>query len=166
MAGTRTAASTAARGEGRRFGVVASRYHEALVDRLLAGATDCLREHGVSPDAIEVARVPGAWEIPLALHWLAASGRFDGLVALGLVLRGETPHFEYVSAECSRGVAAVADRHALPVAFGVLTCDTLEQAVARAGGDSGDRGEGNKGREAALAALEMVDLRHRLAEAG
>jgi 6,7-dimethyl-8-ribityllumazine synthase len=161
LVGRRPAAVSAARGEGRRFGVVAARYHEDLVDRLLAGATDCLREHGVSADAIEVARVPGAWEIPLALHWMATGGRFDGLVALGLVLRGETPHFEYVSAECSRGVAAVAERHALPVGFGVLTCDTLAQAEARAGGDVG-----NKGWEAALAALEMADLRHRLAEAG
>lgn len=166
LAGTSPAAISAARGEGRRFGVVASRYHEALVDRLLGGATDCLREHGVGADAIEVARVPGAWEIPLALHWMAAGGRFDGLVALGLVLRGETAHFEYVSAECSRGVAAVAERHGLPVGFGVLTCDTLAQAEARAGGDAGNRGAGNKGWEAALAALEMADLRHRLAEAG
>lgn len=166
MAGIRPAATTAARGDGRRFGLVASRYHEELVDRLLAGAVDCLREHGVSDEAIEVVRVPGAWEIPLALHWMAAGGRFDGLVALGLVLRGETPHFEYVSAECSRGIAAVAERHALPVAFGVLTCDTLEQAVARSGGEPADRAAGNKGREAALAVLEMADLRRRLAAAG
>jgi 6,7-dimethyl-8-ribityllumazine synthase len=166
MAGSRSTAESAARGEGRRFGIVASRYHEGVVDRLLAAAVDSLREHGVSADAIETVRVPGAWEIPLALHWLAASGRFDGLVALGLVLRGETPHFDYVSAECSRGVAAVAERHGLPVAFGVLTCDTLEQATARSGGDGTGGGAGNKGREAALAALDMADLRQRLAAAG
>jgi 6,7-dimethyl-8-ribityllumazine synthase len=144
--------------EGWRFGIVASRFHAELVDRLLDGATACLREHGVAGDGVAVVRVPGAWEIPVALHWLAARGRFDGLVALGLVLRGETAHFEYISAECSRGVAAVAERHGLPVAFGVLTCDTLEQAVARAGGVAG-----NKGWEAALAALEMAELRQRLA---
>ena len=166
MAGNRPGGTTAPRGEGRRFGVVASRYHEDVVDRLLAGAVDCLREHGVVSEAIEVARVPGAWEIPLTLHWMAASGRFDALVALGLVLRGETPHFDYVSAECSRGVAAVAERHGVPAAFGVLTCDTLAQAVARSGGERGELPEANKGREAALAALEMADLRHRLVAAG
>jgi 6,7-dimethyl-8-ribityllumazine synthase len=145
------------RGEGRRFGVVASRFNGALVSPLLAGAVDCLARHGVTSGEVEVVRVPGAWEIPLALEWLAASGRFDALVALGVVLRGETPHFDYICNECSRGSASVMERHGVPVAFGVLTCDTVEQATARAGGDAG-----NKGAEAALAALEMADLRGRL----
>lgn len=157
MAGARPLEATL-RGEGRRFGLVASRFHESLVDRLLVGALECLERHGAAGEAVEVVRVPGAWEIPQALGMMAASGRFDALIALGLVLRGETAHFEYISAECSRGIAAVAERHGVPAAFGVLTCDTVEQASARAGGDAG-----NKGWEAALAALEMADLRSRFA---
>src|SRR5262245_57861641 len=97
----------ALRGEGRRFGVAASRFNGTLVDQLLAGGVDCLLRHGAAADAIEVVRVPGAWEVPLALEWLAASGRFHALVALGVVLRGDTPHFDYICGECSRGVARV-----------------------------------------------------------
>jgi 6,7-dimethyl-8-ribityllumazine synthase len=160
MAGARPLEATL-RGDGRRFGLVASRFHEQLVDRLLAGALDCLAQHGAGGEAVEVVRVPGAWEIPQALGWLAGSGRFDALVALGLVLRGETPHFDFISAECSRGIGSVAERHGVPAAFGVLTCDTLDQAEARAGGSAG-----NKGWEAALAALEMADLRARLLARG
>jgi 6,7-dimethyl-8-ribityllumazine synthase len=156
MAGARPLEGTL-RGDGRRFGVVASRFNGTLVDQLLAGAMDCLGRHGAPPEALEVVRVPGAWEIPIALEWLAASGRFDALIALGVVIRGETAHFELISGECSRGAARVADRHGVPVAFGVLTCDTPDQASARAGGKAG-----NKGWEAALAALEMADLRSRL----
>jgi 6,7-dimethyl-8-ribityllumazine synthase len=148
------------RGDGRRFGVVASRYNEAVVEPLLAGAVDCLTAQGAASRDIEVVRVPGAWEIPLALEWLAASGRFHALIAIGAVLRGETAHFDYICGECSRGIAAVAERHGVPVGFGVLTCDTVEQALARAGGK-----DGNKGAEAALAALEMADLRARLTAA-
>ena len=158
MAGARPLEGTL-RGDGRRFGLVASRFNGTLVDQLLAGAVDCLARHGASGDAVEVVRVPGAWEIPVALEWLAASGRFDALVALGVVIRGETAHFEFVAGECSRGAARVADRHGVPVAFGVLTTETTEQAAARAGGKSG-----NKGWEAALAALEMADLRARLTQ--
>ena len=150
----------ALRGEGRRFGVAASRFNGALVDQLLGGAVDCLQRHGTSGEAIEIVRVPGAWELPVALEWLAASGRFHALVALGVVLRGETPHFDYICGECSRGISRVTERHGVPVAFGVLTCDTVEQAAARAGGKAG-----NKGWEAALAALEMADLRARLTAA-
>ena len=148
------------RGDGRRFGIVASRFNGAIVDRLLEGAVDCLERHGAAADGIQVVRVPGAGEIPVALVWLAASGRFHALVALGLVLRGETPHFDYICSECSRGIARVTERYAIPVAFGVLTCDTVEQATARAGGK-----DGNKGWEAASAALEMADLRARLTAA-
>jgi 6,7-dimethyl-8-ribityllumazine synthase len=149
-----------ASGAGGRFAIVAARFNGELVDRLLAGALACLERHDVPAAEPTVVRVPGAWEIPVALEWLARSGRYDALVALGVVVRGDTAHFDYICAECSRGVAAVAERHALPVAFGVLTCETVEQAAARAGGE-----HGNKGWEAALAALEMADLRRRLAVA-
>jgi 6,7-dimethyl-8-ribityllumazine synthase len=154
-------------GAGRRFGIVAARFNSRLVDLLVGGAVDCLVRHGVAAADLTVARVPGAWEIPAALEELALSnssspgGRFDGLVALGVVIRGETPHFDYVCAQCSRGVAAVGERHRLPVGFGVLTCDTSQQAEERAGGKAG-----NKGWEAALAALEMADLFARLRKDG
>ncbi len=143
---------------GRRFAIVASRFHGELCDALLAGAHACLEEHGARPGQVDVERVPGAWELPVALEWLAASGRYDALIALGVVIRGETSHFDYICNECSRGIASVSDRHGVPVAFGVLTCETVEQARARAG-----EGDDNKGREAALAALEMAALRERLA---
>ena len=144
-------------GAGRRFAVVASRFNGRLVERLVEGAVDCLVRHGVDPGDLEVVRVPGAWEIPVALHALAVRGGFAGLVAVGAVVRGETPHFEYICAECSRGAARVAMEHRLPVGFGVLTCDTSAQAEERAGGKLG-----NKGWEAALAALEMADLLRQL----
>ena len=144
-------------GRGRRFGLVASRFNGRVVDLLLAGAVDCLGRHGVAEADLTVVRVPGAWEIPLALQELAAAGGFDALVALGVVIRGETPHFEYVSGEASRGIARVSAEHRLPVGFGLLTCDTSAQAEERAGGKAG-----NKGWEAALAALEMADLVSRL----
>jgi 6,7-dimethyl-8-ribityllumazine synthase len=143
-------------GTGRHFGLVASRFNAEVVDRLLDGARAALERHGVDGDRIEIVRVPGAWEIPLALETLARSERFDGLVALGAVIRGETAHFEYVVGECSRGVMEVSLRHGLPIGFGVLACDSLEQALARAGGAAGDKGE-----EAALAALEMIDVLER-----
>jgi 6,7-dimethyl-8-ribityllumazine synthase len=140
-------------GRGRRVGIVASRFHAEIVDRLVEGALSCLREHGVAADDLSVHEVPGAWEIPLALEHLATSDRFDALVALGVVLRGETPHFEYVCRGCADGVQRVSLAHRLPVGFGVLTCDTRDQADARAGGEAG-----NKGWEAALAALEMIGV--------
>jgi len=140
-------------GAGRRFGIVASRYNGDVVERLLEGAVDALREGGVQEKAIEVVHVPGAFEIPLALDLLARQGRFDGLIAIGAVIRGETRHFEVISDACAHGVAAVSLRRGVPVGFGVLTCDTRQQALARAGGEAG-----NKGREAAEAALEMVAL--------
>lgn len=144
-------------GAGKRFGIVASRFNERLVTGLIAGAVDCLQRHGVEPDHIHLVRVPGAWEVPQALEVLAAAGGLEGLIALGVVIRGETPHFDYIAGECSRGAGSVAQRHAVPVAFGVLTCDTSEQAAERAGGKAG-----NKGWEAALACLEMADLFARL----
>jgi 6,7-dimethyl-8-ribityllumazine synthase len=153
--------SGAFQGAGRRFGIVASRFNGRIVDLLVAGAVDCLRRHGVAVADLQVVRVPGAWEIPAALEELASTQgpdrKPDGLVALGVVIRGETPHFDYVCSQCSRGVAAVGERHRLPVGFGVLTCDTSQQAEERAGGKAG-----NKGWEAALAALEMADLFARL----
>ena len=144
-------------GTGRRFGIVAARFHGAIVERLLAGAVEALRKHGVAEGDIAVERVPGAWEIPVALDALARRGGFAALIALGVLIRGGTMHFEVIANECSRGIADVALRRELPVTFGVLTCETMAQAVARAGGD-----EGNKGEEAALAALEMAALTARL----
>lgn len=138
---------------GRRVGIVAARFNERIADRLLTGAIDCLVRHGASPEAIEVVRVPGAWEVPQALDLLAGSGAFDALIALGVVIRGGTPHFEYICAGCTQGVGRVAAEHHLPVAYGVLTCDTSEQAEERAGGKAG-----NKGWDAALAAIEMSSV--------
>ena len=145
---------------GKRFAVVASRFNRQICDALVDGAVACLREHGVADDDVTVVRVPGAWELPLALAAVAGSGRFDGLVAIGAVVRGETPHFDVLCAVAADGIARVAERHGVPIGFGLLTCDTLEQAAARAGGPAGD-----KGREAAEAALEMAALLPRLATA-
>jgi 6,7-dimethyl-8-ribityllumazine synthase len=140
-------------GAGRRFGIVASRFNSRLGDLLVAGAVDCLRRHGVEPGDLHLVSVPGAWEIPQALEELAVVGKVDALVAIGVVIRGETPHFDYLCAQATRGIAAVGERHRLPVGYGLLTCDSSEQAAERAGGKAG-----NKGWEAALAALEMADL--------
>lgn len=144
-------------GAKRRFGIVASRFNGRIVEGLVAGALDCLRRHGVEDGRIELVRVPGAWEIPYALDRLAVRGQCDALIALGVVIRGETAHFDYVCAEASRGIARVSAEHSLPVGFGLLTCETSAQAAERAGGKAG-----NKGWEAAAAALEMADLGARL----
>ncbi|MYA08097.1 MAG: 6,7-dimethyl-8-ribityllumazine synthase [Holophagales bacterium] len=138
---------------GFRVGLVATRFNGNIVERLIAGARETLLQHGVLDEHIELVRVPGAWEVPAALDALAESGRFDALVALGAVIRGETPHFDYICNECAAGCARVTARTGLAVGFGVLTCDDAEQAAARAGGKAG-----NKGREAAEAALEMACL--------
>lgn len=143
--------------EGRRFAVVVSRFNRAVTGALLDGALDCLRTHGVADGAVDVVHVPGAFEITIAAEHCAASGRYAAVVCLGAVVRGETPHFEFISREVSRGVNEVACRHRVPVAFGVLTTDTLEQALARSGS-----GHGNKGYEAVVTALEMVDVLDRL----
>lgn len=137
--------------------VVASRFNEPIVKKLVDGALDALVKHGVSFDDIDVVWVPGAWELPLASRWLLASERYDGVVAVGAVIRGDTAHFEYIAGEMSRGLADASADSETPIGFGVLTCDTDEQAEARAGGE-----HGNKGWDAAVAALEMVDLLNRL----
>ena len=145
------------RGDGRRFGIVVARFNDLITRPLLAGARDCLVRHGALDDDIEVAWVPGAWEIPVALDRLARSGRFDALIALGCVIRGATPHFDFVAGHAASGTGAVAHKHELPVINGVLTTDTIEQAIERAGTKAG-----NKGWDAAAAAIEMVDLFARL----
>lgn len=136
-----------------RFGIVASRFNQRIVEPLLDGALDALMQHGIARTDIKIVRVPGAFEIPLVAQRLAASEQFDAVIALGAVVRGDTPHFDYVAGECARGIAKVGLDFSLPVIFGVLTVDDMEQAMARAGGR-----EGNKGYDAALAALEMVAL--------
>jgi len=140
-------------GRGRRFGVVASRFHEPIVRSLRDGAVDCLRRHGVADADILEAWVPGAWELPLAVRRLARAHRVDGIVAVGAVVRGATPHFDYVASAVAQGLASAALELDLPVGFGVLTTDSLDQAWERAGTKAG-----NKGWDAALAVLEMVDL--------
>lgn len=140
-------------GTGRRFGLVASRFNERIVSRLVEGAIDCLCRHGVAPSDIVLARVSGAWEIPLALSSMVNAANYDGLIALGVVIRGETPHFDYVCGGASHGISEVSLRNGTPIGFGLLTCDDTSQAEERAGGKAG-----NKGIEAALATLEMVDL--------
>src|SRR3954471_10208048 len=129
-------------GAGRRFGIVASRFNSRIGDLLVAGAVDCLRRHGVAAGDIHVVSVPGAWEIPQALEELAAADdggrKVDGLVAIGVVIRGETPHFDHLCAQATRGIAGVAERHRVPVGYGLLTCDTSEQAAERAGGKAGN----------------------------
>jgi 6,7-dimethyl-8-ribityllumazine synthase len=145
--------SGAPRGQGRRCAVVVSRFNETITQRLLEGALDALVRHGVAFDDVDVFWVPGAWELPAAARRVAASERYDALVALGAVIRGDTPHFDYVAGEASRGLSLASADFDIPIAFGVLTCDTMAQAEARAGGE-----HGNKGWDAALAALEMADL--------
>lgn len=137
--------------------VVASRFNEPIVKKLVDGALEALVKYGVLYEDIDVVWVPGAWELPIAARWLLASERYDGVVAVGAVIRGDTAHFDYIAGEASRGLANVSIDTETPIGFGVLTCDTEEQAEARAGGD-----HGNKGFDAAVAALEMVDLLSRL----
>jgi len=140
-------------GTGLRIGIVISRFNELLSGRLLTGAQDALSRHGVSEDDVDVAWVPGAFEIPLVAKRMASTGRYDVVLALGVVIRGGTPHFEYVSAEVSKGVAHASLDTGVPVMFGVITADTIEQAVERAGTKAG-----NKGWDAAIAGIEMADL--------
>jgi 6,7-dimethyl-8-ribityllumazine synthase len=140
-------------GGGLRFGVVVSRFNRSVTGALLAGALEALAGHGVADDDVLVAHVPGAFEIPYAAKRMAHSGQYDALICLGAVVRGETPHFDYICAEVTRALGRIMDAHRLPIAFGVLTTDTIEQALARAG-----EGHGNKGYEAAVTAIEMVRL--------
>ena len=136
-----------------RFTIVASRFNDFIVESLLRGAVSALRRHGASDADIELVRVPGAFEMPLAVDRIAAARRCDGIIALGAVIRGATPHFDYVAGECTRGIAAAARAHGVPIGMGVLTVDTIEQAIERAGTKAG-----NKGFDAAMAAIEMVNL--------
>ena len=136
-----------------RIGLVAARFNQFITDQLLAGARDALERHGVADEQITLAWVPGAYELPLAADRLLESGEFDGIVALGAVIRGGTPHFDYVAGECARGLLDVSLAHGKPVAFGVLTTDTIEQALERAAQD-----EGNKGFDVTMATLHMIHL--------
>ena len=140
-----------------RIALVASRFNEAIVERLVAGAIEALASSGADPAALELVRVPGAFDLPYVVRKVADSRRFDAIVALGAVIRGETPHFDYVATECAAGLARVSHETGVPVAFGVLTTDTEEQAFDRAGG-----AEGNKGADAARAAVELASLMRKL----
>jgi 6,7-dimethyl-8-ribityllumazine synthase len=139
--------------EGLRFAVIASRFNDEIVDGLLRGALDCLSRHGAADDAVSVYRVPGAFEIPTLAAKLIDLGGIDAIVTLGCLLRGDTPHFDFISAQVTNDLSRVATEAKFPVAFGVITCNTLEQAVERS-----SSGSGNKGWEAALAAIEMANL--------
>ncbi len=142
---------------GLKVGLVVSRFNDFITGRLLDGALDCLVRHGAERADLTVIKVPGAFELPLVCDRAAQSGKYAGLVALGAVIRGATPHFDYVCAECAKGIAQVALKHSIPVGFGLLTCDNLEQAVERAGSKAG-----NKGVEAALAMLETARVLEQL----
>ena len=144
-------------GAGLKFAVVISRFNHFITGHLLDGAEDALKRHGMSDDGITVVWVPGAFEIPLVAKKLAQSGEYNGVICLGAVIRGSTPHFDYVAAEVSKGVAAVGLDTGVPVIFGVITTDNIEQAIERAGAKSG-----NKGWDAALTALELADLNRKI----
>ena len=140
-----------------RFAIVSARFNEFIVESLIKGAVHCLRQHGADDGNIEIVRVPGAFEMPIAVDKVAATRRFDGIIALGAVIRGGTPHFDYVAGECVRGLSSAMNEHGVPVGFGILTVDTIEQAIERAGTKAG-----NKGAEAAAGAIEMVNLMRQL----
>ena len=141
-----------------RFAIVAARFNDAIVEHLVRGAVDALVRHGASEKQIEIIRVPGAFDLPFIARRVALAKRADAIVALGCVIRGATPHFEYVAGQCASGIARAADESGVPIAFGVLTTDTIEQAVERSGTKAG-----NKGADAAMVALEMANLLRRLA---
>ena len=138
---------------GLRFGLVVSRWNAFITERLLEGALDTLKRHGADLEIVDVSRVPGTFEVPLVAQRMAASGRYDAVICLGCLIRGSTPHFDYIASECSKGIANATLQTGVPVAFGVLTCETIEQAIERAGTKAG-----NKGAEAAGAAIEMASL--------
>jgi 6,7-dimethyl-8-ribityllumazine synthase len=139
--------------QNARFCLVVSRFNSFVVESLLGGAVDTLKRHGAEDADLTLVRVPGAFEMPVAIERLAAKGGYDAIIAIGAVIRGGTPHFEYVAGECVKGIAHVSLKHGIPVAFGVLTVDSIEQAIERAGTKAG-----NKGAEAAMSAIEMVNL--------
>ena len=140
-------------GEGKRFAIVVSRFNDFITEKLVSGAMDALTRTGVDPDGVHIVKVPGAFEIPLAAQKMAQTERYDAVICLGAVIRGATPHFDYVSAEVSKGVAQVSLDAGVPVIFGIITTDTIEQAIERAGTKSG-----NKGWSAAMSAIEMANL--------
>lgn len=140
-----------------RFAIVVARFNSFIVESLLEGAIDTLKRHGAQDKDIQIIRVPGAFEMPIAAQRLAAAKSYDAIIALGAVIRGGTPHFEYVAGECTKGLATVSMQHDIPMAFGVLTVDSIEQAIERSGTKAG-----NKGAEAALSAIEMVSLLRQL----
>ncbi len=145
-------------GKGLKLGIVAARFNDFITSRLLEGALDALQRHGVAEGDIEIVKVPGSYEIPLAAKMMARANKYNAVICLGAVIRGATPHFEYVSAEVSKGVAAVSMETGLPVIFGVLTTDTIEQAIERAGTKAG-----NKGWDAAISAIEMANVMKQMA---
>lgn len=140
-----------------RIAIIATRFNESIVDNLINGAVDALTRHGAGDAQLQIVRVPGAYELPLAAQALARSRQVDGIVALGVVIRGATPHFDYVCSECASGLNRVSLEHDLPIGFGVLTCDTIEQALERAGTKAG-----NKGADAAMATIEMISVLQQL----
>ena len=140
-------------GTGLNIAIVASRFNDLVTSKLIDGACDTLNRHDVSRSSIDIYWVPGAFELPLIAEEVVLTGKYDAVIALGAVIRGDTPHFDYVAAEASKGLAAVGLKHRVPVLFGVLTCDTLEQALIRAGSKAG-----NKGSDCALGAIEMANL--------
>ncbi len=144
------------KGDGRKIGIIVSRFNSFIAEKLLEGAMDTLTRSGVSDDDIDVARVPGAFEIPLVASKMAASKRYDAVICLGVIIRGATPHFDFVANEASKGVAQVSLETGIPVLFGILTTETIEQAIERSGSKAG-----NKGSDCAMAALEMVNLLER-----
>ena len=157
MAGTHRVIEGGRSAKGLRIAIIAARFNHFVVDKLVAGAVETLTQAGISAQDLDIVRVPGAFEIPLTACKLAASHNYDAVVTLGAVIRGGTPHFDYVAGECARGVSQAARDSGVPVIFGVLTCDTLEQATERSGG-----AHGNKGADCALAAIEMADLLRKL----
>ncbi len=148
-------------GKGRRFGVVVSRFNEFITSKLLGGAKDTLERHGVNWDDVDVAWVPGALEVPVTALRMAQTGKYDAVICLGCVIRGHTPHFDYVAGEAAKGVAQAGLQTGVPTIFGVITADTLEQAIERAGAKAG-----NKGSAAAAAAIEMANLFEKLPKVG
>ncbi len=142
-----------------RIAIIAARFNESIVENLVSGAIDALKRHGAGEGQLHLVHVPGAYELPLAAQRLAKTRQVDGIVALGVVIRGATPHFDYVCSECASGVSRVSLEHDIPIGFGVLTCDTLEQAVERAGTKAG-----NKGADAAMATIEMISVLQQLGD--
>ena len=145
------------RSDGLKFAIVVAKFNSFITERLLGGALDALRRTGCADDDIEIVKVPGSWELPVVVKELASQKRHDGIICLGAVIRGDTPHFDYVAGEAAKGLGQIPMQTGMPVAFGVLTCNTLEQAIDRAGGKSG-----NKGFDAAMTAVEMAGLMRQL----